>query len=49
MKGLKKASQFYHLAKGVLRNKEINENCKLNILKIYFKRIWSRNLNKKRG
>ena len=36
---IKKASQFYHLVKGLLSNKDINEKCKPNILKIYFKRI----------
>ena len=33
------ASQFYHLAKGLLRNKDINDKCKLDIFKIYFKVI----------
>ena len=35
----KKASQFYHLVKELLRNKYINERFKLYVLKIYFKRI----------
>jgi len=34
-----KGSQFYHLLMGLLRNKDIYEKCKLDILKIYFKRI----------
>jgi hypothetical protein len=40
---IKKASQFYH----PVRNKDIDKKCKLDILKIYFKRItiWSRNLD----
>ena len=37
-KRIKKASQFYHLVKGLLRSKDINEKCKLDNLKIYFKR-----------
>ena len=40
MKESTKASEFYHLIKGLLRNKDINEKCKLDILKIYFKRIY---------
>jgi hypothetical protein len=28
---IKKASQFYYLVKGLLRNKDINEKCKLDI------------------
>ena len=34
-----KASQLYHLVKVLLRNKDVNEKCKLHILKIYFTRI----------
>ena len=30
----------YHLLKGLLRNKDINEKCKLYIFKIYFKTIY---------
>jgi hypothetical protein len=29
----------HHRVNGFLRNKDINEKCKLNILKMYFKRI----------
>ena len=35
----KKASQFYHLVKGLLRNKKIGEKFKLDVFKIYFNRI----------
>ena len=38
-KCIKKVSQLYHLIKGLLRNKDTNEKCKLDIFKIYFKRI----------
>jgi len=36
---IKKASQFYHLVKGLIINKDIDEKFKFNILKIDFKRI----------
>ena len=36
---IKEASQFYHLVKGLLRNKDVNKQCKLDIFKIYFKTI----------
>jgi len=36
---IKVPSQFIHLVKGLLRNKDINNKCKFDILKIYFKRI----------
>jgi hypothetical protein len=35
----KKTSQFCHLVKGLLRNKDDNEKCKLDILTNYFKRM----------
>jgi hypothetical protein len=37
MKESTKASEFYHLIKGLLRNKDINEKCKLDIF--YFREI----------
>jgi hypothetical protein len=30
---------LYHLVNELLRNKDINEKCELDILKVYFKRI----------
>jgi hypothetical protein len=39
MKGSKKASQCYYVVKGLLRNKDINEKCKLDIIKNFFKTI----------
>jgi hypothetical protein len=34
-----KASNFYHLVKGLIRNRDINNKCKINIYKVYFKKI----------
>ena len=34
-----KASKLYYLVKGLLRKKDVNEKCKLDVFKIYFKRI----------
>ena len=34
---MKKASQFYHVLKELLKNEEINEKCILVNFKIYFK------------
>ena len=36
---IKIVTQFHHLVKGLLRNKDVKEKCRLNILKIYLKRI----------
>jgi hypothetical protein len=35
-----KASEFYHLAKTLLRNKDINNKCKITIFNVYFKKIY---------
>ena len=37
MKGLKNASQFYYILKGLLLNKVINEKCKFENSRIYFR------------
>ena len=38
---IKKGSQFYHLVKGLIMNKDINKKYKLDIFKNYFNRILS--------
>jgi hypothetical protein len=37
---IKKASNFYHLVKGLIRNRDINNKCKIDIYKVYFKKIF---------
>jgi hypothetical protein len=32
---IRKASNFYHLVKGLIRNRGINNKCKINIYKVY--------------
>jgi hypothetical protein len=36
---LRKASNFHHLVKGLIRNRDINNKCKIDIYKVYFKKI----------
>jgi hypothetical protein len=35
-----KASNFYHLVKGLIRNRDINNKCKIDIYEVYFKKIF---------
>jgi hypothetical protein len=36
---IRKASNFYHLVKGLIRNRDINNKCKIDTYKVYFKKI----------
>jgi hypothetical protein len=36
---IRKASNFHHLVKDLIRNRDINNKCKINIYKVYFKKI----------
>jgi hypothetical protein len=35
---IRKASDFYHLVKGLIRNRDINNKCKIDIYKVYLKK-----------
>jgi hypothetical protein len=36
---IRKASNFHHLVKGLIRNRHINNKCKIDIYKVYFKKF----------
>jgi hypothetical protein len=36
---IRKASDFYHLVKGLIRNRDINNKCKIYIYKVYFQKF----------
>jgi PP-loop superfamily ATP-utilizing enzyme len=36
---IRKASNFHHLVKGLIRNRDINNKCKIDIYKVYYKKI----------
>jgi hypothetical protein len=36
---IRKASNFYHLVEGLIRNRDINNKCKIDIHKVYFKKF----------
>jgi hypothetical protein len=36
---IRKASNFYHLVKGRIRNRDINNKCKIDIYEVYFKKF----------
>jgi hypothetical protein len=38
-KRIQKASQFYHLIKSILWNKDIDGNCKTTVYKMHFKKM----------
>jgi hypothetical protein len=39
MNAIRKASNFHHLVKGLIRNGDINNKCKIDSYKVYFKKI----------
>jgi hypothetical protein len=47
-KRIRKASNFHHLVKDLIRNRDTNNKCKIDIYKVYFQKnfaIWGRKLD----